>query len=305
MSHVDSAASGRFIEDDRKSLKGSQFPGGTILEIEVLGFLVLGHEGRRYSVASAKVRTVLALLALSPGIPVPFDQVADELWANKPMGNSRNALQANVVRLRKFMESVTGSPGYGLVRTVGNGYVLDVPPASVDGYRFLDLVDRGAGLVERRPVEAIVLLEQALALWRGPALFDVGEGIRCRNEAARLDERRLNAREDLITAKLADGQERVVVPELQVLAAEHPERERFSAQLMLALYRDGRQTEALDVFHHARRRLASELGLEPGYALRQVYQAILAQDQVLGRPASLTHGVRRVVNFTRSSDGGL
>jgi DNA-binding SARP family transcriptional activator len=168
------------------------------------------------------------------------------------------------------------------MRTVSGGYLLDVPKACVDGYRFLDLAERGATEVRRRPGAAIDLLEEALRLWRGPALLDVCDGPRCRLEAAHLNERRLSAREDLITAKLANGDERGVVPELNLLTAQYPERERFSEQLMIALYRNGRQTEALDVFHHTRRRLATEMGLEPGRGMRQLYEAILIQDTVLG-----------------------
>ena len=252
------------------------------MEIQILGSLALAHGEHRYAVASTRVRTVLALLAMSPGTPLPFDQLVDELWAEKRMGNARNALQANVGRLRKLLESITGRRGDQLVRTVGSGYALEIPPESVDARRFVDLADQGAADVERHPEQAVRLLETALGLWRGPALFDVCDGMRCRIEAARLDERRLGAREDLITAKLATGEQRGIVPELRQLAAEHPERERFSEQLMLALYRDGRQTEALDVFHTARQRLVSELGLEPGRALRRLYQAILVQDAVLG-----------------------
>lgn len=252
------------------------------MEIQILGSLALAHGNDRYAVASTRVRTILALLAVSPGTPLPFDQLVDELWADRRMGNARNALQANVGRLRKLLESVTGRRGDELVRTVGSGYALEIPADSVDARRFVDLADQGATNVERHPATAVRQLEAALGLWRGPALFDVCDGMRCRIEAARLDERRLSAREDLITAKLATGEQRGIVPELRQLTAEHPERERFSEQLMLALYRDGRQTEALDVFHHARRRLASELGLEPGRALRQLYQAILVQDAVLG-----------------------
>jgi DNA-binding SARP family transcriptional activator len=252
------------------------------MEIQILGSLAVTHGESRYGVASTRVRTILALLAVSPGTPLPFDQLVDELWADRPMGNARNALQANVGRLRKLLESVTGRRGDELVRTVGSGYALEIPAESVDARRFLDLAAQGAAHVEHQPAMAVQLLEAALGLWRGPALFDVCDGMRCRIEAAQLDERRLSVREDLITAKLANGEERGIVPELRQLAAEHPERERFSEQLMLALYRDGRQTEALDVFHRARRRLASELGLEPGRALRRLYQAILVQDQVLG-----------------------
>ncbi len=252
------------------------------MEIQILGSLVLVAGDQRTSIASRRVRTVLALLALSPGTAVPFDQLVDEIWADKPIGNARNALQANILRLRKLLELVTGRPGDELVRTVGGGYQLVVPADSVDAHRFLSLAKRGSVKGRNRPDEAIELLEEALRLWRGPALFDVCDGLRCRIEAARLDERRLGAREDLIAAKLAVGAERGVVSELRQLTAEHPERERFSEQLMLALYRDGQQIKALEVFHHARKRLANELGLEPGRALRQLYQAILVQDRMLG-----------------------
>jgi DNA-binding SARP family transcriptional activator len=252
------------------------------MHIDLLGTLSVSDSGRRSDVGSRKVRTVLALLALSPGVPIPFHRLVDELWADKPMGNTRNALHANIARLRKILESADGRRGDELVRTVSSGYLLDIPKESVDVYRFLELADRGAVLAESSPTEAIILLEQALRLWRGPALFDVPEGLGCQAEATRLNERRLTAREDLIAARLANAEERTVVPELKQLVAEYPERERLSEQLMLALYRSGRQTEALSVFHYTRQWLGNELGLEPGRALRTLYQAILEQDTVLG-----------------------
>lgn len=253
-----------------------------MIEVQVLGSVALVHDGRRYEVSSCRVRTVLALLALSWRTPLRFEYLMGELWADRSLGNARNALQASVVRLRRLIERVTGQAGDQVVRTVGGGYLLDVPHDCVDANRFIDLAERGSRLTEREPDTAIELLDQALGLWRGPALSDVSDGLRCRIEAARLEELRLSAREDLITAKLARGDSRTVLPELWQLTTEYPERERFSEHLMLALYRSGRQTEALDVFHHARKRLASELGLEPGPAMRQLYQAILVHDQVLG-----------------------
>jgi SARP family transcriptional regulator, regulator of embCAB operon len=253
-----------------------------MVQISVLGSVALGDAGRGRGIASKRVRTVLALLALSPGTPLPVELFVDELWTDQRMANAKNALQANIVRLRKLLESVAGSPGDQLVRTVGHGYLLDLPTCAVDSYRFTELADQGGALVAGNPSKAIELLERALRLWRGPALFDASDGLRCRIEADRLDERRLGAREDLITAKLALGEERGVVSELKKLAEEYPERERFSEQLMLALYRDGRQIEALDVFHHTRSRLSDELGLEPGRSLRTLYEAILKQDQLLG-----------------------
>jgi SARP family transcriptional regulator, regulator of embCAB operon len=253
-----------------------------MLELNILGPLAIISDQRIHEIGAGRVRTILALLALSPGRPLPFDELANELWADRPLLNARNALQANVVRLRKQLEAVTGRSGDALVRTVSNGYVLDVPREAVDVYRFHRLADRGAATVDSRPAEALVDLEQALALWRGPALFDIAEGSRCRNEATRLHERRLGAQEDLITAKLAIGQTRNVLAELRQLAAQYPEHERFSEQLMVALYRNGRQVEALDVFHRARKQLASDLGLQPSPSLHRVYQAILVQDRVLG-----------------------
>lgn len=252
------------------------------MEISILGSLALAHEGRCHAIASRRLRSILALLALAPGTPVPFDQLVDQLWSGGKVGNPRNALQANVMRLRKLLDSTGDRPGDQVVRTTDTGYQLDLPPEAIDAHLFLALSDRAAGLLAERPAEAIILLERALGLWKGPALFDVPDGTRRQLEAARLEERRLAAREDLITAKLAVGQERGVVTELQLLAAQHPERERLSEQLMLALYRDGRQSEALGVFHDTRRRLASELGLEPGRSMHRLYQAILEQDRLLG-----------------------
>jgi DNA-binding SARP family transcriptional activator len=232
--------------------------------------------------------TVLTLLALSPGAPIPFDQLADELWADQPMGNARNALQANVSRLRRLLESVTRRAGDDVVRTCSNGYLLDVPAEAVDIHRFSALAAAGAALVHTQPAEAIDKLEQALGLWRGPALMDSRDGLRCRVQAAHLEERRLTVYEDLTAARLAVNVERVSTAELRQFATDHSERERLTELLMLALYREGRQAEALEVFHGARRRLTTDLGLEPGPALHFVYQAILNQDSILGEPRRAT-----------------
>ncbi|WP_438291914.1 AfsR/SARP family transcriptional regulator [Streptomyces sp. HUAS TT7] len=254
------------------------------MEIKVLGELSLSCGDQQSPVASKRASTVLTLLAMTPRVPVPFDQLVDELWADQTMTNPRNALQAIVSRLRKLLESVTGRKGDEIVRTGSNGYLLDVPAETVDAHRFLALAEAGADLVQRNPAEAIAKLERALDLWRGPALMDARDGMRCQIHSVGLEERRITAFEDLTVAKLAVDAERVSMSELRQLAAEHSERERLSELLMLALYRDGRQTEALEVFHGARRRLASDLALEPGPALHHAYEAILNQDVVLGRP---------------------
>lgn len=254
------------------------------VEINVLGPLFLAHGGKRYTMTSQRASVVLTMLALSPGVPITADQLVDELWADQPMANARNALQANVRRLRKLLQAVTDRDGAELLRTAGNGYLLDTPADSVDAHRFLELAGTGAELAATDPARAIDTLEAALALWRGPALLDTCEGMRCRIQAAHLEERRITAYEDLTAARLSVDAARVPVSELRQLAAEHSGRERLSELLMLALYRDGRQAEALEVFHGARRRLAGDLGLEPGRALHHAYEAILRQDETLGEP---------------------
>lgn len=253
------------------------------MRIDILGTLsLIDMNGKKLDIGSRKLRTLVALLALSPRAPVPIDDLVDELWAERPISNARNALQSNVARLRKLVEIVSGRPGDELIRTCSGGYILDIPPADVDAHEFVALADDGAKILEERPQEAADLLQRALRLWRGPALADVPDGARCQSGAGHLEERRLAAREDLVAARLATGRERDVVFELRQLVAEHPERERLSEQLMLALYRTGRQTEALNVFHYLRNWLNDELGLQPNRAIRCLYQAILSQDTVLG-----------------------
>lgn len=248
------------------------------IQVNILGPLMLVCDGREHDVGSARFRTLLGLLALAPGTPMSTDQLVDELWPDREISNARNALQANVVRLRRKLESITGKPGEELIRTSTVGYLLDLPADQVDACGFTSIADHGAALRVGEPERAVALLEQGLRMWRGPVLFDVIGGPRCANAALRLRERWLAAQEDLIDAKLALGGERTVVPQLRQLIAEHPERERFSELLMIALYRDGRQAEAVATFHTARKWLDRELGLQPGRSLSQLYSSILRQE---------------------------
>ncbi|MFG3107526.1 AfsR/SARP family transcriptional regulator [Streptomyces tendae] len=250
------------------------------MEVQLLGSVTVIHDDVRRHVVSKRVRTVLALLSLPPGTPILYEQLMAELWGERELENMRNALQANVLRLRRLLGSLTGRRGDEVLRTVSGGYLLDLAPDAVDAQRFLSLAARATA--ERDPDKTVSLLEEALGLWRGPALFDLYEGPRLQLETAHLEEQRLCAREDLVAARLRIGEGRGVIPELRQLTAQHPGRERLSQLLMLALYRDGRQTEALDVFHRTRQWLVKELGLEPGRDLSQVYQSILTQDVMLG-----------------------
>ncbi|KOX12545.1 SARP family transcriptional regulator [Nocardiopsis sp. NRRL B-16309] len=229
---------------------------------------------------------MLAVLALNPGTVISHDELCDELWADASLGNARNALQAHATRLRRILEaSAPERPGARVLRSVHSGYVLDVPADTVDGNRFLTLAGQGAAALRASPAPAAVLLQRGLDLWRGPALLDAGDGMRCRAASALFDERRLTCWEDLVTARLAMGDEREVIPELRRLVGRYPLHERFCEQLMVALYRSGRQGEAMELFHRMRLRLTTDLGLEPGRALQRRYAEILNHDPCLALTA--------------------
>ena len=251
------------------------------MQIGVLGSLVICGDISRESVSSRKLKVILGTLSICAGNPISSDQLAEELWGNRPLGNTRNALQAGVLRLRKLIEMCSSLRGGDVVQTVAGGYRLDLPAGGVDAQRFRELAARGSRELPTRPEFAVELLQEALGLWRGPALFDI-DGPRCRTEAAALEEVRLRAQEDLISGKLTLGAQRDVVPELRQLTIAHPDRERFCEQLMIALYREGRQSEALRIFLQTRKRLVSELGVEPSPPLRELYQKILSHDSLAG-----------------------
>lgn len=257
------------------------------MEIGVLGAVSITLNGESRRIRAGKPRTILATLALEAGSAVSYGDLAEELWdGNPPDGNVRNALQAHAARLRKVVDQEGGSTGT-VLRAVNNGYLLDIPRRSVDSNRFLALANEGSAAVSSSPERAVELLEEALRLWHGPALLDAGEGLRCRAAAALLEDRRLTVHGDLIAARLTTGDERRAVAELRQLVAQHPTRERFCDQLMLALYRCGRQGDALDVFHQTRQRLDEELGLEPGVQLQRRHIEILAHDPALMSPSAV------------------
>ncbi|MGH6654902.1 MAG: AfsR/SARP family transcriptional regulator [Actinocrinis sp.] len=247
-------------------------------------------------VRANKVRAMLATLALEAGRAISHVDLADELWSGQPLGNVRNALQAQATRVRRVLDGKTGqAPDMTVLRAVGNGYLLDIAPECVDGNRFLELAARGGALLHCEPDRALGLLQDALHLWRGPALLDAGDGLRCRSAATLFDERRLTVWEDIVSARLAVGENRQAVADLSQLVAHHPLHERFYEQLMLALYRVGRHSDALDLFHRLRVRLDEELGLEPSERLKRRYADILCQDSRLELPTAVwadRHGSR-------------
>jgi DNA-binding SARP family transcriptional activator len=253
------------------------------LEFEILGPLEARDGDRRVVLRGAKQRLLLAVLLLHANKVVPSDRLVEAIWGDDPPDTVAKALQMHVSHLRKLLEPgrTKGASGRVLV-TRAPGYLLRVEAGRLDLDRFERAVsDARVAAAAGRHAEAASALRGALALWRGSALADVRDHDALRGDAARIDELRLRALEDRVDADLALGDHADVVAELEAFVAEHPLRERLRAQLMLALYRCGRQADALELYRDTRRMLVDELGIEPGRELRDLERAILAQDPAL------------------------
>ena len=214
---------------------------------------------------------LLAVLLVNANRAVTVNELSDALWSTP----ATNRLQVAVVRLRKLLD---GEP----LQTVAGGYRLAVAPGELDADVFVDRLEAGLrALGDGRPETAAEVLRDALALWRGPALAEVAYDAFAEPEIRRLEGLRLTALEARIEAELELGRHAAVAAELEGLISRHPTRERFTRQLMLALYRCGRQTDALEVFQRARRRLDVEFGLTPGPALHALQARVLTHDPAL------------------------
>lgn len=255
-----------------------------MLEFRLLGPLVVTVDDRPLSLGGPKVRTLLALLLLRAGDLVGREALVDDLWA-RPPSRALHALEMRVCALRKRLRAATERP---LVITRPGGYLLAADPHEVDVRRFEARLDAGRrALADGRPERADELLTAALAEWHGPVLVDIPDVPVVRREAARLDDLRLGAIEARADTRLALGRHEELVPDLEPLVAEHPFREGMLARLMVALYRCGRQAEALALYGEARARLVRDLGLEPARGLQSLQRAILRHDATLD--ATLTH----------------
>ena len=227
----------------------------------ILGPLELSDDGRAIEIAGSKQRALLATLLLSANRVVSSDRLIDALWEEHAPETAAKALQVHVSQLRKLV-------GKHRLETRAPGYLLRVEPDALDLERFQRLHEAGE-------------LDEALSLWRGPPLAEFAYQGFAQAEIARLQELRLGCLEERIEQNLAQGQHGELVGELEGLVKEHPLREQLRCQLMLALYRAGRQAEALDSYQQARAALVEELGIEPGRSLRELHQAILNQDPAL------------------------
>jgi DNA-binding SARP family transcriptional activator len=247
------------------------------VEYRLLGPLeLIDDEGQVVGLPAGKPRALLALLLLEAGQPVSVDRIVDGLWGERAPATAANAVRGYVARLRKLLPD-------GVLETAGTGYSFRIEAGELDLDRFELLYREGAAAaVDGLWQESAALLGQALALWRGSALVDFRHASFALVEAARLEDLRVAALEERVEADLELGRESELIGELVALVKQHPHRERLRGLLMLALYRSGRQAEALAAYHDARAAL-DELGLEPGAALKQLERQILAHDAALDR----------------------
>jgi DNA-binding SARP family transcriptional activator len=245
------------------------------VEFRILGPLEVWRDDQAIRITGAKERALLTLLLLHANETVSADRLIDELWHGDPPPTARKSLQVRIAGLRRAL-------GDDAVVTSGDGYAMRVGGDELDLHRFERLLSQGRErLAAADPKGALDELGQALALWRGAALADVSYESFAQAPISRLEELRLAAVELQNEGELQLGQHSRLIGDLEGLVAAHPLRERLSGQLMLALYRDGRQAEALEVFQRTRRQLSTELGLEPGPALRRLQLAILRHESSL------------------------
>ena len=260
------------------------------MEFRILGPVEARDDGRVVRLGAGKQRAVLALLLLNANRVVASERMIELLWGERPPATAATALHGHISSLRKAL-------GPDVIATRAPGYVLELGTGELDLERFERLRAEGRDALERGdPGAAAEQLRAALGLWRGEALTDIGFEPFVQAEAARLEGLRLDAVQDRIDADLTTGRAGELVGELERLVAAEPLRERFWAQLMLALYRSGRQAEALDAYRRARHTLVSELGIEPGPELRDLERRILAHDPTLGRGPRVPTPLRRSPN---------
>src|SRR5262245_51096422 len=256
--------------------------GGAVIHFRVLGRLeVLDQDGKPIDVGGRQARMVLTSLVLAEGRPVTADALIETLWGDDARASAGATLQSYISRLRRLL-------GDSAALLYDNaGYRLDVDGEAIDMSAFERLADEGRRLLDAGdPAAASAVLRDAEALWRGAALAEFAELDFARPTAVRLEQRRLTAVEDRFEAELRLGRHASIVDELEEWAAAHPLRERLTIELATALYRSGRQAEALRSVASASEHLREELGIEPSKPLRDIETAILAHDPALDAPAA-------------------
>ena len=266
-------------DDEDAGGEGSS-PHGGVVELRVLGPVEVSWNGVGVDLGGMRARALVARLLIDRNLTVPVDRLLDAFWTDQDTESAEKALRTTVSRLRKRLHEA-GAPK-GLIETKAAGYSLRIEAEATDVHRFEQLVAEGRReLGQRHPLRAAALLKDAELLWRGAAYSEVCDQAFARSEARRLEELRLIALESRFDAELTMGRHHQIVGELEALTDANPLRERLWCQRMLALYRSGRQAEALRVYQELRSMLVSELGIEPGHDAQWLEQAILAQDPAL------------------------
>src|SRR5215207_1517950 len=268
------------------------------MEFRLLGPLEVSVDRRVLPIGGKKQRVLLAELLLHANEIVSVDRLIDAIWGEKPPETARNTVQTYVRHLRKTLEAAR-------IQHRAPGYVLLAKPTEVDLLRFDELHGRGRSLIETDPAAAVVALREALGLWRGPALDDLADQASLRSQIARLEDLRLAVLEECISTELDLGRHASLVPELELLVSEHPLREQLVALLMTALYRCGRQADALAVQRRASELLRDELGLSPSPDLQRLHQQILRQDPGLEAPGRSMRGYRLLEPLGAGSFGSV
>lgn len=268
---------------DRQAERASS---SRVTSFRILGPVEVWRDQRRLPLGGPRPVKLLSVLLLHANRAVSTDVLTDVVWGAARDG-ADNRLQMAIARLRKALEPLHDA-AEPVLRTVSGGYMLSVAAGDLDADVFQSRIQEGQRALEaRQPETAAALLREAMALWRGPPLAEVAFEDFAQGEIRRLHELRLVALEGRIDAELALGHHAALVAELEALMAEEPTRERIAGQLMLALYRSGRQADALAVFQRTRTGLAQELGIEPGTALKALQRQILDQDPALEPPQTV------------------
>jgi predicted ATPase/DNA-binding SARP family transcriptional activator len=271
------------------------------MEFRILGPVEVWEGGRSLPLGGAKQRALLAILITQANQVVAADRLIALIWPGEPPDTAAHSLQVYVSELRKVLEPKhrAGTP-YAVLMSQAPGYLIRVEGDGLDLNRFQRMVDKARqSMSNGAPEAASEEFREALGIWRGPALADLAAQPFALSVAVRLNEAKLRALEDRIDADLALGRHADLVGELDSLVGQHPLRERFSRQLMLALYRSGRQAEASDVYQHVRERLVEELGMEPGAELQQMLKAILNQDAAIDLAPKTSATSQRLHNLPK------
>jgi DNA-binding SARP family transcriptional activator len=253
-----------------------------MLRFSILGALQIHTASGPAEISGDLQRTLIQTLLVNEGQSISGESLVDEMWGERVPDNQANALQAHISRLRRKLRSLEPGSSTSRVTIHPSGYRLTVHDGELDAAEFVKTVRRAESASADDAATTARTLGAALATWRGPVFGGFTGGTICQLAAARYEEYRMRAMELRFEAELRSGHHAAVLAELQEAHTNHSLRERFCEQLMIALYRSGRQAEALNVYRHMWQHLSDELGIEPSPALRQVERAILSHDPALG-----------------------